>query len=164
MQENYSINMAPGRVGQIADSSIRDIESYKNPAGEVKFGRAVTRGAATNEVVHPDATGEVTNEKLIRGVVVATHEMESKADGEDPGYVANSVVPVMRKGRVFVKTEDAVTEGTSSVFVRFAGGDLGAFRTDNDDDGGAQAAEMPKAKWKSSTTEGGQLAVLELDL
>ncbi len=166
MQTSYSIDQAAGRVGGIVDSSlVRDIESRINTAAEVKLGCVVTRGASVDEIVHPNTAAKVTDEKLVRGVVVAAHESESKNDSAAGGYVAKSVVPVMRKGRVWVLAEDTITEGTSTVNVRVeaSGGDtqLGALR------GASQttfSAVLPKSKWKSSTTGTGQLAVLELDL
>lgn len=162
MQTSYSMYQAAGRVGGIADSAIvQDIETFKNPAAEVKFGCVVTRGAATDEIVHPDAAGEITDEKVVRGIVIASHEMESQTGTATPGYVANSVVPVMRKGRVWVLAEDTITEGTSTVNARYAGGQLGSLL------GAAVSAAtavLPKAKWKSSTSGNGQLAVLEIDL
>lgn len=166
MQTSYSIDQAAGRPGQIADSSIvQDIETFKNPAAEVKFGCVVTRGAATDEIVHPDAAAEVTDEKVVRGIVVASHEMESKNDGQAPGYVAKSVVPVMRKGRIWTVAEDIITEGTSTVNCRIAanGGNtqLGALRGAADS---SFTAVLPKTKWKTSTASTGQLAVVEIDL
>lgn len=166
MQTSYSIYQAAGMLGMIADSSIvQDVESYKNPDAEVKFGHAVTRGAASDEIIHPDSAAKITDEKLVRGVVIAAHEMESKQDGAVAGYVPKSVVPVMRKGRVWVLAEDTITEGTSTVNVRHAanGGNtqLGRFRGAADS---SFTAVMPKSKWKTSTTGNGQLAVLEIDL
>lgn len=166
MQTSYSINQAAGRLGMIADSAIvQDIESFKNSAAEVKFGHVVTRGASTDEIVHPDAAAEITDEKVVRGVVVQAHEVESKNDGQIPGYVPKSVVPVMRKGRIWCQPEDTITEGTSTVNVRFAanGGNtqLGSLRGAADS---SFTAVLPKSKWKSSTSGNGQLAVLEIDL
>ena len=167
MQTSYSIDMAAGRVGGIADSSmVQDIETHKNAAGEVKFGCVVTKGASSGLIVHPDAAAEITDEKVVRGVLVASHEMESQASGSgDPGYEEDSVVPVMRKGRIWVEAEDTITEGTSTVNVRFAANSpneqLGALRGAADS---SFTAVLPKSKWKTSTTADGQLAVLEIDL
>lgn len=153
---------AAGRVGAIHDSTIvQDIETYKNPSAAVFFGRVVTKGAATDEIVHPDAAAEITDEKLVRGIVVASHEMESQRDGLAPNYVEKSVVPVMRKGRIWVIAEDVISEGTSTVNVRYDEGDLGALCGTAVPD---ETAVLPKAKWKSSTSAANQLAVLEIDL
>jgi len=166
MQTSYSINQAAGLPGQIADSSlVKDIESYKNPAGAVKFGYCVTRGTNVGECRHPVLPAEVTDEKLVKGIVVASHEIESVNDGEVPGYAAESVVPVMRKGRIWVISATAVTEGTSLVYVRVAanGGNtlVGGLTTTSDT---SFTAVLPKSKWKSSTSGAAELAVLEIDL
>lgn len=166
MQTSYSINQAAGRVGLIADNSyVKDVYSYINAAGEVKIGCVATRGASESEIVHPDAAAEITDEKLVRGIILGSHEMESQSGSADPGYVVKSVVPVMRKGRVWVKAEDTITEGTSTVNARLAanGGNtqLGALRGAADS---SFTAVLPKSKWKTSTTGAGQLAVLEIDL
>src|SRR5690606_9168269 len=108
---------------------------------------------------------EVTDEKLVKGIVVASHEIESVNDGEVPGYAAESVVPVMRKGRIWVISATAVTEGTSLVYVRVAanGGNtlVGGLTTTSDT---SFTAVLPKSKWKSSTSGAAELAVLEIDL
>lgn len=165
MQTSYSINQSAGRPGAIADSAmVQDIETYKNPAGIVLFGHLVVRGADTESIIPPAAAASITDEKLVRGIVVASHEMESNRDGLLPNYVANSVVPVMRKGRIWVQSESAITEGTSTVNARFAvgaGSRLGALRGAADS---TFTAVVPKAKWKSSTGGTEQLAVLEIDL
>lgn len=163
MQLDYTINQAVAILGQIADSSkIKDVESYKNPAAAVFYGRVVTRGAASDEVVHPAAGAGITDEKLVRGIVVAAHEVESKQDGAAPSYAQNSVVPVMRKGRIWVNAITAVTEGTSTVNVYFQGaGPIGGLRATAD---ASDTAVLPKSKWKSSTTGANQLALLEIDL
>lgn len=166
MQTSYSIDMAVGRVGAIADSAlVQDIETRIAKQGPVMFGCVVTKGDATDTIVHPDAAAEVTDEKLVRGVVVASHEHESNPEVASPQYDQYTAVPVMRKGRIFVKAEDVISEGTSTVNVRYASGvggtQLGGLR------GAAVASEtavLPKSKWKSSTSSAGQLAVLELDL
>lgn len=166
MQTNYSIDQAAGRLGGKADSSIvSDVETGKNPDAEVKFGHVVTKGAASGEIVHPDSAEKITDEKLVKGVVLASHEMESQSGSALPGYKAESVVPYMRKGRVWVKAEDTITEGTSTVNVRHAanGGNtqLGGFRGAADS---SFTAVLPKSKFKTSTSGNGQLAILEIDL
>lgn len=166
MQTSYSIDHAAGRLGGIADiSMVQDIETYRNPAGEVKFGHVASRAANSDEIKHPAAAADVTDEKLVRGVVLASHEMQSKEDGGLPGYVTGSVVPVMRKGRIWVLSENTITEGTSTVNVYWAVSSpmlqAGSFRGASNS---SFTAVLPKAKWKSSTTGAAQLAVLEIDL
>src|SRR5690606_21457218 len=147
MQTSYSINQAAAIPGMIADSSgVKDIVSFKNPNGKVYFGRLVTRDSAVDEVKHPTTAAGVSSPLVVRGVVVAAHEIESVEDGEDPGYAAKSVVPVMTKGRIWVKAISAVTEGTSEVHVYWAGSNpLGGFRGSVDS---SFTAVFPYGKWK----------------
>lgn len=161
MQTSYSIDQAVGRVGAIADSSmVQDIETYKAKAGAIYIGRVVTQGADLEAIVHPDAAGEVTDEKLVKGIVVHSHEMESNNTGSEPIYVQGSIVPVMRKGRIWVEATDAITVGTSTVNVdvttnlgKLSGAALAS----------SASAVLPKAKFKSNTSGAG-LAILEIDL
>lgn len=162
MQTSYSINQAAGRIGGIADSGPKLIDTYLNPDAVLYFGHVATLGAAEDEAVAPDAAADITDEKLVLGVVVASHEMESVNDSLDPHYVVKSAVPIMRKGRVWCAPEDTITKGTSTVNVRYTGtGKAGALL------GGAvsmETAVLPKARWESSTSGNGQLAILALDL
>ena len=104
----------------------------------------------------PDATGEVTG-LVGQGVVLRSHTQP-----QNEGYADGDPMPVMKKGRVWVPVEDAVTADTAA-FVRFvaAGAEqLGAFRSDAD---GTDAVALPGAKF-ASDAGAGELALLELNL
>jgi hypothetical protein len=163
MQLGYSIDMSVARVGQIADTSyIKDVASYKNPDALVYIGRVVTKGTNADEIVHPSTEAGVSNPLLVRGVVLHSHECESKADGLDPNYAAKSVVPVMRKGRVWVNAIAAATESSSAVHVYFQGSKpLGGLRGSSDS---TETAILPKSRWITTTTGANELAVVEVDL
>lgn len=167
MQLDYSINQVAGKVGAKADiSKIDDVRAFLNVAAEAKFGCVATKGAAEGLIIHPDTAAKITDEKLVHGVVLGAQDIESKRDaGATPGYPTGSMVPCMRKGRVWILAEDTITEGTSTVNARFAasGGNtqLGALRGAADS---SFTAVLPKSKWVTSTTGNGQLAILELDL
>jgi hypothetical protein len=71
------------------------------------------------------------NAKLA-GVAVHTYDVERNASGV-AAYPGGSVMSVIKRGRVVVNTEDAVTLGTSKAFIRLAdtavtGNPLGGFR------------------------------------
>ena len=85
-------------------------------------------------------------------------------DREAANFAAGETLAVMRKGRIWVITEEAVTPA-SPVFVRFASGgggtQLGAFRDDADT---ATAVDM-SAKLKFLTTAAADaLVLLQVDL
>ena len=77
-------------------------------------------------------------------------------------YAAGEVASLLRRGRIWVSAEEAVTEG-GPVYVRMtATGDesVGAFRTTPDS---TDCALLRRARWASTTSAAG-LALLELNL
>jgi len=77
------------------------------------------------------------------------------------GYAHASSVSILNKGRVYMVAEDAVSAG-GSVYVRYtangAGKDVGQVRSDADS---SKAAELTRAKFKTSAAAGA-LVVVEL--
>jgi hypothetical protein len=157
MQTEVSSYMEKGLAGQVADIGHTDIITRANAYGEsIPFGVFVTKGANEGEAVVPDATGEVTG-LVGLGVVLRSH---TQPQGE--GYADGDPMPVMKKGRVWVPVEDAVTAETAA-FVRFVAGtgeQLGAFRSDAD---GTDAVALPGAKFVTDAGAG-ELALLDLNL
>lgn len=162
-QLSYQQNIPVGTVGQIADISfVKDVLSKGNPDAVVYFGRLVTKGVGDDDVAPPGAATDITDLKLVQGIVLASHSAVALPDGiTEPHYQTASAVPVMRKGRVWVAVETAIVLGTSTVNARYAGtGTPGSFR------GAAvtnETAVVPNAIWKSSTAAAG-VAVLQIDL
>ena len=160
-QLSYSIDQAVGFEGLQADAGIAtDVMSFSNAAAAL-IGKFACRDTADNSMKHPAAATDVTDQKDQLGVVIHTHALESSASG-DPQYPLKSAVPVLTKGRVWVKVEEAVTPD-SDVYVRFAvgtGSVLGAFRASADT---ATAALLPNARARyRSTAAANGLALLEL--
>ncbi len=164
MQTSYTSGMAVARVGQLADTGfIKHVASFKNPDGLVYIGRVVTKGTAAEDVVHPTTAAGVSNPLLVRGIVVHAHECMSQADGLDPNYAAESVVPVLRKGRIWVNAVAAATESTSSVNVYWmgTGKPLGGMTGSADS---TNTTVLPNARWLTTTSGANELAVVEVDL
>ena len=87
---------------------------------------------------------------------------EEPYPASNEGYADGDPMPVIKKGRVWVPVEDAVTS-ESQAFVRFVADgaeQLGAFRSDVD---GADAVALPGSKFVSDSEAGG-LALLDLNL
>jgi len=166
-QLSYSVNQSAAKVGQLADLGLaKDIVTGYNPVAgeEAKFRHFITKVSGVNGVKRPPAAGDVTDLKLAKGVVVASEAIVSDPSVADAQYPVKSAVSILKKGRIWVIAEDAVTAGTSGVHVRIAGtGNLGAFRGASVV---AETAQLPDAqgKWLSSTTAPGQLALLEINL
>lgn len=162
-QLDYSIDQAVGFEGELADLSIKDVETGI-AEGEVLIGKLVSVGTGLNQVKHPAAAGDITDVKLLKGLAIHHHAMEQKfpAGSGNYSYLDKSAVNVGRKCRVWVKPVDLVNAKTSSVHGYFAGaipkGSLGGAAV------AGETAVVPNAKWKTSTTSIGQLAMLEIDL
>lgn len=110
----------------------------------------------------PTASGDVTG-FAGKGVVLADNYAKiARTDASgNPSHRARTMIPVMRKGHVYVIVEEAVTEGQQA-FVRYAAGGLGlgSFRAST---GTSEAAALPAAVYIRSASANG-LAVLELNL
>jgi len=109
----------------------------------------------------PSLTAEITTITTCLGVTVHSHANEQARDNADnPGYAANSAMSILRKGRIYVRVESAVTAG-SIPYVRFsaeATEQLGAFRHDADT---SDAVALPHSLFESGAAAGG-IALLNL--
>lgn len=159
-QLDYTIDQAVGFEGELADLSIKDIETGI-AEGEVFIGKMVCVGTALNQVKHPALANDITDLKLIKGLAIHHHAMESKTSA-NYSYLDKSSVNVGRKVRAWVKAKTLVNAKTSSVHCYFAGavqkGTLGGVAV------GGETAIVPQAKWKTDTTVVDQLAIVEIDL
>ena len=155
MQSLYNTAPAVAIEGMVADSS-RQLDVLSRAANDaIPAGRLVVR-QAEGKCKLPVATGEITGGTALG---VAMYDALRAA----APYAINDMVPVIHGGRVWVKVEEAVTEG-GAVFVRFASGaggtGLGAFRASADT---ATAVALPGAVYRSSASANG-LAIVELNL
>lgn len=161
-QTSYSMSQDTAVAGQIASAAGAPVTilTYNNPADVIKFGHAVGKVTADENGVKQPVSGSA-----ILGVAVRDQNLPYDSDAEN-SYPIKSDVAVMRRGQIYVYCEEAVTPD-DSVFVRFLANDplnnLGAFRTDIDDDGGAHAVALATAKFLTSAAAGGY-AVLDLNI
>lgn len=149
-------------AGMLADSGNNDIISRAlGGAADSPFGVMVAYGAdPAKECVAPADGAAIA---ALMGVTVHKHTPDRASLSGTEGLTPDSMVDVIRKGRVVVVVEEAVTPG-DAVFVRHtaAGAEVkGAFRTDAD--GGDAVDISTKARWESTTTGAG-LAILDLNL
>lgn len=113
----------------------------------------------------PGASTDITVLGSAKGVVLADQGRAQDPTFSVPTYRQYQALPLMRRGRVWVKVEEAVVDGDAA-FVRFATGSgtqLGAFRKTADT---ATAVALPGAYYVgASISVGGQLyAVVQLSL
>jgi len=154
-----AINMANAFAGLIAESyQPKDIVSRINVAAAMKIGylASLDSGNGDDAVKAPAASTDVTDTPS--GFIAHTHALESSETG-DPQFPVKSALNIMRKGRIWVPVEDAVTVG-AGVYVRFQNGSEGLCRSDAD---AGNAALLPSAKFVTSTTGAG-LAMVEINL
>lgn len=157
-QTSYSNELEVARNGLLADLGSQDVLSFVAEE-EIPFGHAVLPGTdPEKQVLLPAVSGDVA---LINGVAASTHAIESDRSGNEPSYKEKDMVNVMHKGRIWVKTEEAVVVG-DDVYVRYAAGGNGpgAFGKTS---GTSERAQLVGAKWLRGAAIDG-LALLEIDL
>jgi len=180
-QTSYSINMQTAQQGQLADvAKASDIVSgCLTASGEVGvFGTLLMRDQTSGDFdvrrpVAGDASAGAVPSINAFGVVVEAQTIPSNVNSPalQPYYPNKYTVPALRKGRIWVLSEEAVTAGTSTVAVRDAVGDsgsvLGAFRVSAVAAGANGQADLLDAecfRWLTSTTGANALAQLEVNL
>lgn len=157
-QTTHTIEMLRARPGLIDDTAaIKDVLSYlaEDSAGAGAGTFMVPGTDGERQCVAPSAAADITAGDGF-GVVVydASHEYPSAAATITAGneYDDEDMVPVLRKGRIWVLCDAAATiTANSVVFVRHASGGggskLGTFREDADT---ATAAQLPGAFFRSA--------------
>lgn len=158
MQTSYSYEVARGYHGQKAENYPNDIDTAITaaayPVGVVVV-TDLTSGVPANQVKLPAAAGDLAA-GLTVGVLL---RVEMAEPGDIP---AKAVWPVLRKGRVWLNVEGAVTK-YSSAFVRHtANGALvpGALRADGDT---SRAVQVAGIRFLETRTTAG-LCLVEIHL
>lgn len=157
----------PG-AGVLGDSGDNDIVS-RFSAAVIPFGRMLSYDAAEGKVKLPAAAGDLAFAAL-EGIAVATQAIEVQptntlgvAGINAPAYPATMAINVLKRGRIWVWTEQAVAK-TDPVFVRHtvSGNEVvGNFRKDIDT---ANATDLgDKAHWETETAAAGW-ALVDLNL
>jgi hypothetical protein len=152
-QTAYNRQFGSPTPGHVGDDGIRDVESVVSAADQ-RFGEGVAFSAA-GVVASMSGSGD-----LFKGVILASMTREAIRDTVAAHYKAGDQMPLIKKGRVWVWSEQAVTE-TDAVYVRYtANGALqvGDFRKDADT---AKALLLANCKWAGTITAAG---MVQLDL
>lgn len=157
-QTAYSVNQGVALEGGLYDIGENDTMSYLvQDAAGISFGKGVSQGTADDQAKLPAAAGDVTTTFL--GVSQAVQGIEADSSGVVK-YLQKAAMSVVKKGRVWVKVEDAVT-AQGAVYVRHAAGGLGVGSFAGA--AGTGLALLPGAKYITSASANG-LAVVELNL
>jgi hypothetical protein len=157
-QTAYSQRLTEALAGMLATPIEDCLIDSKINAADLPAGVFVTRDASDEACKVPTTSGEVTASGIGFTVLNLAHEPPS--DGSTVDIPATKGCGVIRRGRIWVLTETAMTYG-QAVFVRFTanGGNtqLGKVRNDADT---ANAVAAPG--WQCLTTlAAGGLAIIE---
>lgn len=153
MQTAYSLYRDELMLGNIADTSLRQTDSFISQ-GVVGIARAVVRGTNPQRQCVQAGTG-VGQGALIIGIAELTMTVEQTTGGVVQ-YGDKESIPVMRRGRIVVQTNAAVTAGNAANYVLASGA-----WTDAAVGTGIEATPQLKARFVTSTSGAG-LAVLEI--
>ena len=152
-QTSYSMSMVTAKKGMLADNGPKDIISRTNPDAAMAHGRLAVLGDSDEVCAVPAVTGDVSAKAL--GIVIA-----DLSNLDSTAVEAKKPMSLLRKGRIWVYSEQAVGP-SDTVFVRFgAGGNAGDFRKDADTD---KAVALPTAKFVTTVAAAG-LVQVEINL
>lgn len=157
-QTTYGQAYAPGFAGLIYDSGFHDTMSYSAEVGAIPFGTPVTLGTNKERQVKPVTTA-VGQGALVVGIAAATASAEAAypavADAI-PAYLVTASVPVFKRGRIWVLTNEPVVAGATAN-LNLATGKF----TDEAVGAGIEAFTQFSAKFITGNTAAG-LAVVEI--
>lgn len=110
VQTSYAYGFTAAIEGQRADSGAVDIMAMRSDeaSAEIPFGRAVKFNSTSDPT---SAVLPTTETDIIAGIVVHSYEYAPGLDLGDTGVMPGRYLNVMRKGRIKVRLEDAVTVG-----------------------------------------------------
>lgn len=152
-QTSYSQYQAAGFAGLLADSMFSDKVSYL-AEGAILFGKPVVLGTDKARQVATVGTG-VGQGALVIGISVARHDVEQTSAGVAQ-YNDTNAVPVLKSGRIFVETNDAVVAGAVAN-LKLSNGKF----TDEAVASGIEAFTQIKATFITGTSGAG-LAIVEI--
>jgi len=160
-QSTYNTDPDVAFPGMALDNGPRDVVSFTNEeaADALLGGLMVVQGTEADDALLPAATGD---DPL--GIVMHNHSLDfDLADGEV--VAVDGLGAALKKGRIWVRVEEAIALGDDVYFRHTAAGaeQAGEFRTDAD---GGDADQLTNARWAgpSATYNGVLLAPLELNL
>ena len=138
MQKDFKTYSIPTIIGQVADSSLNQIDSYV-AEDDIKFGSVVKRGTKKDKQALP-------NDGIKEFLGIAVRNDLSR----EGLYRAKDMVSVMTRGRVAVLTAEAVVAGDKAYF--HADGTINKTQKDG----------IAIGSFASTQESGNQLVILEI--
>lgn len=153
MQSSVTMYGAASTVGMLADTQFTDKMSYSAEAA-IGFGVPVQLGTNKERQVKV-LTTSVGQAALAVGISVASMVVEQSSAGVAQ-YAQYDTVPVLKKGRIWVTTDDAVVAGATANLKLSSG-----LFTDEAVAAGIEAFTQFSAKFLTATS-GSALALVEI--
>lgn len=153
MQSSVTMYGAASTVGMLADTQFTDKMSYSAEAA-IGFGVPVQLGTNKERQVKV-LTTSVGQAALAVGISVAAMVVEQASNGTVQ-YAQYDTVPVLKKGRIWVTTDDAVVAGATANLKLSSG-----LFTDEAVTTGIEAFTQFSAKFLTATS-GSALALVEI--
>jgi len=160
-QTSYAVDPALAFRGQLGDPNVDmfAIPLANGAAAAVGFGIMVRRDATNPETQFDifSATGQTP-----AGILAHTHAQQDPTLADPLGVALLEPASVVRRGRIWVVTEEAIAVG-DAVYFRHTSGtgtEIGAFRNDADT---ASCDQITSARWLRGCSAAG-VALLEINL
>jgi len=161
IQTDFNLYFNPAKLGEIYDNRPTVSESYI-AEDSIRYGQAVVAGTNVDRQV---LTPSVTGEKFM-GISIAIWQIEQQLNSYPTTssglYAAQMVLPVLRRGAIWVKVNVDV-EANDPVYMVYANADpllIGNFRNDA---GTLEADLVPTALFRKAA-KAGELSVVEINL
>lgn len=153
MQTAYPFDPPVALKGMPVDMLHEPCESF-SCEGVSTWGHGVVRGTAENQVKRPTAAGQAFRGIATRDESAGPQTLPANRDG----YLDKETVSVGRKGKWWVETDGAVTDGAPA-FLVMTGADAGKFSVTDT----ASSDPVPSGIFRGATTGAG-IAQLEINL
>lgn len=140
-QTVYNDFYGVGEAGQIADVSLRQVDSFFNESGDIPFGIGLIQGTAYNQAKVPSSF----TDKII-GIAVKTDVYDNLSLSGSNGVPSGGPVNILSFGDIYVLPEQSVSPG-DPVYMRIVAPgseQVGAFRKDSDS---GNAILVPGLSW-----------------
>lgn len=172
MQTSYAEQLTAAQLGMLGDQGMTDKVS-RYSAAVIPFGRVVSFDTTSGKVKLPAAATDIldanSESRPVEGIVIATQAIEEQAtntlgvaDANVPAYPIGYNFSVLRKGRIWLWAEEAVTV-TDQVFVRHTAAGNEKPGNVRNDAATATCALLKGARFMTSTTGAG-LVLVEINL